>query len=243
MKIHVITLFPEVFTPYLNVGPVRKAIELGHLEVNFLNPREFAESPKEVDDYPFGGFSGMVLKVEPIYKALESIKERGKVILSSPQGKVLNQKIVEELSKEENLTIICGRYKGIDERITRFVDFELSCGDYILSGGEILALILIDAISRLMDGTLGDKGSCLTDSIISSILDSPYFTRPRNFMGYEVPEMLLSGDHKKVKIWARKESLRRTLLKRPEFIFKANLDDEDLRLIREIEEEAKNGGH
>ncbi len=241
MKFHIITLFPEVFKPYLNIGPLKKAMELGHIEVNLYNPRDYADSPKEVDDYPFGGFAGMVLKVEPLHKILESIEDSGKVILPTPQGKILNQKIVEVLSKEQSLTIICGRYKGVDSRINKFVDLELSCGDYILSGGEIMALILLDAISRLKDGALGDKDSCLTDSIISSILDAPYYTRPREYLGETVPDVLISGDHLKVLKWARKESIRNTILRRPDLLFNANLTAEDLELIKEIEKEAKNG--
>jgi tRNA (guanine37-N1)-methyltransferase len=239
MKIHIITLFPEIFTPYLRVGPVRKAIETNQIEVNFYNPRDYAPSPKEVDDYPFGGFSGMVLKIEPIYSILVRIENRGKVILPTPQGKLLNQKMVEELEKEDALTIICGRYKGVDERISKFVDLEISIGDYVLSGGEIPALILLDAISRLKEGTLGNKGSCLTDSIISSILDAPYYTRPQEFEGERVPDVLTSGDHEKVLSWARKEALKRTILRRPELLYKAKLTKEDIKLIKEIEEELK----
>jgi tRNA (guanine37-N1)-methyltransferase len=241
MKFNIITLFPEIFKPYLETGPVRKAIELGQINVETYNLRDFAPSPKEVDDYPFGGFSGMVLKIGPIQKVLNSISDPGFVVLPSPQGKILNQKIVEDLAEKNVITVICGRYKGIDERIMKFVDLELSCGDYILSGGEILALILIDAISRLKEGTLGDKDSCLTDSIISSILDAPYYTRPRSFMGEKIPEVLVSGDHAKVAKWARKEALRRTVLKRPELLYSADLTKEDAKILKEIEEEAKNG--
>ncbi|MDI6850847.1 MAG: tRNA (guanosine(37)-N1)-methyltransferase TrmD [bacterium] len=239
MKIHIITLFPEIFKPYLNIGPVRKAVENGQIEVYFYNPRDYAPSPKEVDDYPFGGFSGMVLKIEPIYEALSKIENSGKVILPTPQGKLLNQKMVEELEKEEAITIICGRYKGIDERIAKFVDLEISVGDYILSGGEIPALILLDAISRLKEGTLGNKDSCLTDSIISSILDAPYYTRPQDFEGNKVPDVLISGNHEMIARWARKEALKRTLLRRPELFYRALFTREDLVLIKEIEEELK----
>jgi len=239
MKIHIITLFPEVFEPYLKVGPVRKAIETNQIEVHFYNPRDYAPSPKEVDDYPFGGFSGMVLKIEPIHKILKEIENKGKVILPTPQGKLLNQKMIAELEKESAITIICGRYKGVDERITKFVDLEISIGDYILSGGEIPALILLDAISRMKEGTLGNKDSCLTDSIISSILDAPYYTRPQDYEGEKVPEVLTSGDHEKVIRWARKEALKRTLLRRPELFYKALLKKEDLTFIKEIEEELR----
>lgn len=241
MRINVITLFPEVINIYLTVGPVRKAIENNEIQVFLYNPKDYAPSPKEVDDYPFGGFSGMVLKIEPIYKALEEIEDKGIVILPTPQGKVLTQKTIEDLEKEDSITIICGRYKGIDERISKFIDLELSIGDYIISGGEIPALIIIDAISRLKEGTLGDVSSCLTDSIISSILDSPYYTRPIEFLGEKVPEVLRSGDHKKVLRWARKEALKRTILKRPDLFYKAELEKEDIKILREIEEELKNG--
>ncbi|HOK23138.1 MAG TPA: tRNA (guanosine(37)-N1)-methyltransferase TrmD [Candidatus Hydrothermia bacterium] len=239
MKFNIITLFPEIITPYMKIGPVKKAIELGKLEIITYNPRDYAPSPKEVDDYPFGGFTGMILKIEPLYDILSIIKDPGFVVLPSPQGKILDQRVIETISEKESVTVICGRYKGVDERITKYVDLELSCGDYILSGGEILALILIDAVSRLQEGALGNLNSCLTDSIVSSILDIPYYAHPREFRGEKVPEVLISGDHGKVEAWARKEALRRTILKRPELLYGAKLLRDDAKILKELEEEVK----
>jgi tRNA (guanine37-N1)-methyltransferase len=235
LKIHIITLFPEYFKNALEIGPIRKAIELGELNVSFLNLKDFADSPKEVDDYPFGGGSGMILKVEPIKRAIDSVKEKeSKVILLSPQGITFNQKLAHELKEEKHLIIICGRYKDVDDRVRKYVDLEISIGDYILSGGEPAALVLIDAISRLLPGALGDKDSAQTDSFETGLLDAPYYTRPRIFNGMEVPQVLLSGNHEKIKRWRKKESLRRTLKRRPDLLKKVKLTEEEKKLLDEI---------
>jgi len=238
LKVHIITLFPEYFKEALEIGPIRKAREIGVLSISFLNLKDFADSPKEVDDYPYGGGSGMILKVEPIKRAIDSVRrEKSYVILLSPQGITFNQKLAHKLKEKEHLMIICGRYKDVDERVRKYVDLEISIGDYILSGGEPAALVLIDSISRLLPGALGDEDSSITDSFEKGLLDAPYYTRPRIFNGMEVPEVLLSGDHKKIKLWRKKESLRRTLKRRPDLLKKMNLTEEERKLLEEIIEE------
>ncbi len=238
LEIDIITLFPEFFDIPLKFGPIRRAMEAGSLEVKLLNLREFADSPKEVDDYPFGGGSGMILKPEPVKRAIDSIKrEEGKVILMSPQGVTFNQELANQLAQEKQLIFICGRYKGVDERIMKYVDMEISIGDYVLSGGEPAALVILDAVSRLLPGALGSEDSAETDSFQWGILDAPYYTRPRVFDGQEVPKVLLSGNHAEIMRWRRKEALRRTFKKRPDLLKKAKLTEEDLRLLEEIKKE------
>jgi len=244
IRIDVITLFPEYFDVPLQIGPLRKAKELGVLEIHLHNLRDYADSPKEVDDYPFGGGSGMILKPEPIKRAIDVIcKEETIVILFTPQGKTYSQQMAKELSKRKHLLLICGRYKDVDDRIRKFVHLELSIGDYVLSGGEPAALVILDSIARLLPNTLGDEDSRKSDSFENWLLDCPYYTRPRVFEGMEVPKVLLSGDHKKIERWRKKESLRRTLLKRPDLLKKANLSEDELELLREvIKEEGMEGG-
>jgi len=238
VKVHIITLFPEYFAFPLRIGPIAKAIEIGTLSVDLIDLRKHADSPKEVDDYPYGGRAGMVLKPEPIVRAIESVKmDISTVILMSAQGKVLNHKIVRDLSKSQHLIIVCGRYKGVDERIMNWVDMEISIGDFILSGGEPAALVLLDAISRWLPGALGDRDSAETDSFETGLLDAPLYTRPRVFRGHEVPEILLSGNHQAIRRWERKEALKRTLLKRPDLLERVNLTEEDKELLEEIKKE------
>lgn len=235
LEIHIITLFPEYFEKTFEIGPIKRAREIGVLNIFLVNPRDFSDSPKEIDDYPFGGGSGMILKVEPIKRAIDSVKKDDSiVILLSPQGEIFSQKMAHKLKVEKHLIIICGRYKGIDERVKKYIDLEISIGDYILSGGEPAALVIIDTISRLLPGALGDENSALTDSFETGLLDAPYYTRPRVFNGMEVPEVLLSGDHEKIRIWRRKESLRGTLKKRPDLLKIANLTEDDRKLLEEI---------
>lgn len=238
LRIDIITLFPEFFEFPLKIGPLRRAIEKGVLKINLLNLRKFADSPKEVDDYPFGGGSGMVLKVEPIKRAIDSVKtEKSKVILFSPQGVTFNQELAHKLKEEEHLILICGRYKDVDDRVRHFIDLEISIGDYVLSGGEPAALVILDAVSRLLPGALGDEDSRVSDSFEEGILDAPYFTRPREFEGLKVPDVLLSGDHEKIRKWRLKEALKRTLIKRPDLLKKAKLSEEAKQLLDEIKKE------
>jgi tRNA (guanine37-N1)-methyltransferase len=219
MRIHIITIFPEYFTTPLLVGILRIAQEKKLLEVFSVNLRDFTDDAyRTVDDYPFGGGPGMILKPEPIFKAVESVKTSNSyVILLSPKGRLFNQKCAWELRTKEHIILICGRYKDVDERVRKYlIDDEISIGDYILSGGEAAALVLIEAVVRLIDGVVGDRESVLTDSFMQGMLDAPYYTRPQDFRGYKVPEVLLSGDHKKIKEWRNSEALRLTKEKRPD---------------------------
>ncbi len=221
MLIDVITSIVGIFDSFLKYGPIRKAIESGSLKIRFFNLADFAKHPKDIDDYPYGGGSGMVIKIEPVYKAIMEAKknfDENYVILLSPQGRLLNQKSVRELAKKKHLILVCGRYKGIDARVEYFVNDEISIGDYVLSGGEIAAIVLIDAISRLLPFAVSDPSSVESDSFEDGLLDAPYYTRPPDFMGYKVPDVLLSGDHKKIEEWRKQERVKRTKLKRPDLL-------------------------
>ncbi|MEK6652278.1 MAG: tRNA (guanosine(37)-N1)-methyltransferase TrmD [Nitrospirota bacterium] len=243
MKFDIITIFPEIFNAYLNESIIKRAIEKKIIEAKVHNLRDFtADRHRTVDDYPYGGGPGMVMKPEPFFNAIESIKAGGvksRTIMLSPQGKVFNQDMALSMSKEnQNLILICGRYEAVDERVREsLVDEEISIGDYILTGGELPALVIIDTITRLIPGVLGDERSKEEESFTWGILDYPQYTRPPEFRGLRVPEVLLSGNHKDISIWRRKEALRRTMLKRPDLIGRALLTDKDHKLVSEIKEE------
>lgn len=219
MKIDVLTLFPDMFSGFLNNSIIKRAIEKGILEVSLINFRDYSLDPhKKVDDSPFGGGSGMVLSVEPIVRALEDLKSKDSlVILTSPSGKVYKQTKAYELSQEKHIIIICGHYEGFDERIKHFVDIELSIGDYVLTGGEIAALVLIDSLTRLVPGVINEE-SHLNDSFNDNLLDYPSYTKPRSFRGLEVPEVLVSGDHAKIEEYRKAERLRLTKENRPDLL-------------------------
>lgn len=238
MKFDVLTLFPEIFSSYLQVGILGRAITKGLLEVALTNIRDFAKGPhKMVDDRPFGGGAGMVMKPEPIFRAVESVPrlEEAPVVLFTPQGRPFDQTLAWELSTCKQLILICGRYEGVDERIRlTCVDMELSIGDYVLNGGELAAMVVIEAISRLIPGVLGSEGSSLDDSFEDGLLEYPHYTRPRVFQGHEVPEVLLSGDHEKIRRWRRQESLKRTRAKRADLLQKADLSLEDKAVLAEL---------
>lgn len=239
MKIDIITIFPEMFEGPLNISILKRAKEKGIIEINIHNLRDYTtDKHRSVDDYPYGGGAGMVMKPEPIFRCVRSLKkDYSEIILLTPQGEVYNQKIAEELSRKEHLIFICGRYEGIDERVRCIVTREISIGDYILSGGEIPALVIIDSIVRLLPGVVGDPNSLKEESFQEGLLEYPQYTHPRNFEGMEVPEVLLSGDHEKIRRWRRKEALKRTLLRRPDLLERANLTEEDHFLLKEIKEE------
>lgn len=242
MRCDVLTLFPKIIEAILSESILKRAVEKGLLEVKIYNIRDFTEDRHHiVDDYPYGGGGGMVLKPEPIFRAIDELKkdrEERKVILLSPQGRTLEQKIAERLSQDpRRLTFICGHYEGIDERVRRVVDEEISLGDYVLTGGELAAMVVIEASVRLIPGVLGDKRSAVEDSFSGGILDYPHYTRPSEFKGMKVPEVLLSGNHEEIRIWRRKEALERTLDRRPDLIEKANLTEEDRRLLEGIAKE------
>ncbi len=221
MKIDVLTLFPKMFENILGESILKRAQSKGLVKINVHNLRDWtSDNHRSADDKPFGGGPGMVMKVEPVYKALEELKIEARVILLTPQGKKLNQKIVKELAKEKNLVLICGHYEGVDERIREIADDEISIGDYILTCGEIPALVLIDSVVRLVPGVLGDEGSKIEESFENNMLEYPQYTRPADFKGMKVPEVLLNGDHKKIEKWRKDEALKRTRERRPDLIKK-----------------------
>lgn len=239
MKFDVLTLFPEMLTAYLQQGVLGRAVKRGLVDVNLINIRDFAKGThKTTDDRPYGGGEGMVMKPGPIYRALKSVDRvdgRSPVILLSPQGKLFDQSIAWEMSGWDQLVLVCGRYEGVDERIKlTCIDMELSIGDYILSGGELGAMVIVDAVSRLIPGVLGGERSNLEDSFEDGLLEYPQYTRPRVFQDKEVPEILLSGNHEKIRVWRREESLKRTLEKRPDLLKQAKLTPEDKAILAEL---------
>ena len=224
MKIDVIAIFPEILEMALHVGILKRAIDRGLLEVCLHNLRDFAEdSRRTVDDYPYGGESGMVLKPEPIFAAVRSLKpkETTRVVFLTPQGKPLNQNMAQRFSLGTHLILICGRYKGVDERVReKLITDEVSIGDYVLSGGEVPALVLIDAVGRVLPSALGDYESAQNDSFSRELLDHPHYTRPAEFEGMRVPDVLLSGHHQKIVDWRRNRSMEKTAEQRPDLLRK-----------------------
>ena len=221
MKIEILTLFPSMFEGFINESIIKRAIESKKVEINIINIRDYSKDPhKKVDDYGFGGGKGMILKIEPIYDALESIKtQNSKVILMTPQGIKYNQTKAYELSKEKHLIIICGHYEGFDERIRSLVDMEISIGDYVLTGGEIPAMAISDSIIRLIDGVI-EKESHMNDSFNNNLLDYPVYTHPVDFKGMKVPDVLLSGHHANIEKWRKEEQIKRTEKRRPDLLEK-----------------------
>ena len=221
MKIDILTLFPEMFDGFLNTSIIKRAIDDNKIEVNLVNFRDYSKDKhKKVDDYQFGGGGGMVLMPEPIYLAVEDLKtDDSVVILMTPQGKVYNQKMANELSTSKHLIIICGRYEGFDERILDIVDMELSIGDYVLTGGEVASMAVVDSVSRLIPGVI-NTDSIVDESFNENLLDYPVYTKPKNFRGKEVPEILLSGHHKKIEEWRLEKRIEKTKRKRPDLIEK-----------------------
>lgn len=240
MKCDVLTIFPEIFTSYLNESIIKRARSKDILDVRLHNIRDFSsDAHRTVDDSPFGGGAGMVFKPEPIFRAMDFLKEDGeprKVVLLTPQGRPFDQSIAEAYSKEEKrFVFICGRYEGIDERVKALVDEEISIGDYVLTGGELAALVVIDAVTRLLPGALGDERSIVDESFSWGLLDYPHYTRPREFRGLHVPQVLVSGDHREIEYWRRKQALRKTMEVRPDLLRKVNLTGEDRKILSEIE--------
>ncbi len=241
MKITILTLFPEMFKGFLGESIIKRAIENKLLEFDIINIRDYTfDKHKQVDDSPFGGGAGMLLKPEPLFRALDDIKSRGKVIFTSPQGKTLNQNLVKELVEEEAITIIAGHYEGIDERvIEKYVDLEVSIGDFVLTGGELPAMVIADAVARLIPDVLGNSESYVNDSFYNGLLDCPHYTRPAVYEEMEVPEVLLSGHHKNIEKWRKKESLKRTFLRRPDLLENKEFTIEEEKLLKEIKDELK----
>ena len=234
-----LTLFPDIFKPVLNESIIGRAQEKKIIEINTINIRDFSlDKHRKVDNYPYGGGTGMVMMAQPIYDAYLSIVEKldykPKVIYLSPQGKLFHQKMAERLKEEKHLILLCGHYEGIDERIIEeIVDEEISIGDYVLTGGELPAMVLIDCISRLVPGVLASEESYSDESLYNGMLEYPQYTRPSEFRGKKVPEILLTGHHANINKWRRRQSIKRTYIKRPDLFEKLDLSDEDRRLLEE----------
>ena len=236
MIINIFTLFPEMFTGFVKESIIGKAIENQLSEINIINIRDFCyDKHKQADDTPFGGGAGMVMKPEPLFRALENTT--GKIIYTTPQGVTFNQKLALDLATEKEINIIAGHYEGIDERvIEQKVDLEISVGDFVLTGGELPAMLITDCIARLIPGVI-KKESYENDSFFNGLLDYPQYTRPQDYNGLTVPEVLLSGHHKNIETWRLKESLKRTLLRRPDLLKNREFSKQEKKLLAEIKKE------
>jgi tRNA (guanine37-N1)-methyltransferase len=251
MQFEVFTLLPEVFPSYLETSIIKRARERGLINVRVHNIRDYTHDKHHMtDDTPYGGGGGMVMKPEPIFEAVETVlglnadpaspepESNIPIIMLTPQGRVFNQSIAQELSQHEHIVLVCGRYEGIDERIREhLVTDEISIGDYVLTGGELPALILIDAISRFLPDVLGDPTGAQDDSHAMGLLEYPHYTRPPEFRGWKIPEVLLSGAHAKIDKWRREQALLRTFKKRPDMLEKAELTKEDRKFIEKLKSE------
>lgn len=240
MNFHVMTLFPEMIMNGLNTSILGRAAAKGLLSFEAINIRDYTlERHGQVDDYPYGGGAGMVMQAEPIYRAYEAVKEKighaPRVIYMTPQGQVFNQKIAEELSREEDLVFLCGHYEGVDERVLELIATDyLSAGDYVLTGGELPAMMMIDCISRLIPGVLNNNISAEFESFHDNLLEYPQYTRPEEFMGKKVPDILLSGHHANVETWRREQSILRTLKWRPELLKDAALSKKERQFLEKL---------
>lgn len=247
MKIDVITTFPDVFSPVLDSSILKRAQEAGVVSVTVHDLRQWAtDAHRTTDDYPYGGGVGMVMKPEPFFAAVEELRcpsDAGcaeEVVLLSPQGELLTQKLARELSGRDHLILLCGHYEGVDERVrNHLATRQVSIGDYVLTGGELPAMVVIDAVARLLPGALGAEEGAETDSFSDGLLEYPHYTRPAEFRGWKVPQVLLSGHHEQIRRWRRKQSLRRTRELRSDLLAKASLTEEDRELLAEIEEEER----
>lgn len=241
-----ITLMPEMFKALTSFGVTGRAFKSGLVELNLCNPRNFTKDiHKTVDDKSYGGGPGMLMMVEPLVEAIHSIKDlqskkelkKAKVIHMSPKGVPLNERLVKKLLKEESLIILASRYEGVDERISQWIDEEISIGDYVLSGGELPAMVLMDTLIRHIPGALNDEESANQDSFADGLLDHPHYTRPEEYKGLKVPEVLMSGNHEKIRVWRLKESLKETWIKRPDLLAERLLTKEESRLLQDIKRE------
>lgn len=244
MRFDCLTLFPDMMRAVLDESIIGRAQKAGILEIEYTNIRDFAENKhNRVDDYPYGGGEGMILQAMPIYRAWKNVTENGtkkaRVIYLSPQGKVFDQKTAVRLAEEEHIVLLCGHYEGVDERVLEeIVDEEISMGDFVLTGGEIPAMALIDAVSRLIPGVLSSEDSYSHESHYNGLLEQPQYTRPPECLGRKVPDILLSGHHKNIEEWKRKQSLLQTLKKRPDMLENALLDEKERQWLEEIKEES-----
>ncbi len=241
MNIHVLSLFPDMFTGVFGSSILKKAQEKGAVSLTVSDIREFSDNKhKQVDDYPYGGGAGMVLKPEPMFQAVETIAEgrNPRIILMCPQGERFTQKKAEELSKEQDLVFLCGHYEGYDERIRQYlVTDEISIGDFVLTGGELPAMTVIDAVVRLLPGVLGQEDSHIHDSFSTGLLEHPHYTRPAEFRGMKVPDVLISGNHGKIDKWREEQSLKRTFERRPDLLEQMELTSEQIAYIEKLKNE------
>lgn len=247
MRIDILSLFPEMFDGPFGHSIVKRAIDNNILDISVTNFRDFAyDKHKQVDDSPFGGGSGMVLKPEPLFRAVDHIKQttdyqERRVLLMCPSGKPFTQAKARELAGYQQLIFICGHYEGFDARIAdTLADESLSIGDYVLTGGELPAMVMVDAVARMLPGVLGSADSAPTDSFYGGLLEHPQYTRPREYEGLEVPEVLLSGDHARIRAWRREQSLRITLHQRPDLLVTADLSEEDKKILQKLKAAADN---
>jgi len=246
LEINILTIFPNMFKGPFSESILNRAQEKGLVKINLIDLRDFAtDKHKTVDDYSYGGGPGMVFKSQPIWDAVEVIKKSKslvplKIIITSAQGKIFNQEMAKDLSKKKRLLIICGRYEGIDERIPQLLDAEeVSVGNFVVSGGELPAMLMVDVISRMIPGVLGKEESMVNDSFYNGYLDYPHYTRPDEFKGLKVPDVLLSGNHKEIEKWREKQSLLRTLVRRPETFANKKLNKREINLLKELENSLK----
>jgi tRNA (guanine37-N1)-methyltransferase len=242
MTFTVITIFPEMFSALLSGGILKRAVEGGVVSIEPIDIRDFAkDAHRTVDDRPYGGGSGMVMKPEPMAEAIREAKKRhpgAKAILLTPQGRRFNQMVAREIAGHPGVILVCGRYEGVDERVREhLVDDEVSIGDYVLSGGELAAMVVIDTVSRLIPGTLGSEDSVREDSFSDGLLEYPQYTRPRSFEGADVPDVLLSGNHGAVQDWRRRASLVRTALKRPDLLMDYRLTPDDIAYMKKLQQD------
>ncbi len=245
MRIDILTLFPEMFRGPFDESIMKRAVEAGLIEINVYNIRDYTNDRHHtVDDYPYGGGHGMVMKPEPLFEATEAVvalgERRGPIVLLTPQGRTLDQTMAGELAKEQRLVLICGHYEGVDERVREhLITQEISIGDYVLSGGELPAMVVVDAVVRLIPGVLGSADSLVEESHTEGLLEYPQYTRPAEFRGWPVPGILLSGNHQEVKRWRRQQSVLRTAQRRSDLLAKADLTDEERRLAITASAEAQ----
>lgn len=245
MKFEILTLFPDMFAGPFDESIIRRAVERGLIDIRLHNIRDYAvDKHRTVDDAPYGGGAGMVMKPEPLAACIEKVAiecPAARVIMTSPQGKPFNQSLAERLAREEELVIICGRYEGIDERVRElFVDEEISLGDFVLTGGEIAAMVIVDAVTRLIPGVLGSDASAADDSFSDGLLEYPQYTRPPEFRELAVPDTLLSGNHQEIARWRRRMALQRTAQRRPELLASARLTEDDRKYLQDLEKAERN---
>ncbi len=239
MRFDIFTLFPDVFLPYIHTSILQRALDSRIVDINIHNIRDWAaDKHHTTDDTPFGGGGGMVMKPEPIFSAVESVAggiPDCPVVLMTPQGQPLTHALAEQFSRQARVMILCGRYEGVDERVRQhLVTDEISMGDYVLSGGELPAMVLLEAVTRLLPGALGDPDGAFDDSFANGLLEYPHYTRPADFREWSVPPELLSGNHQAIACWRRRQSLLRTLQKRPDLLVKAQLDTQDIAVLKEL---------